>query len=161
MSDDSRPKLADLSNELADVSLGQVKKLVVQLGVQSGKCNDVDYYPVPERKTQLLDMWLRGDIHATWSKLVNALKNPAVGEHTLALKIQAKYCSCLQPHHSEELTETPPSCECITTKKSDSSSVALHMHDTTRNKIGTPTISNCYINYSLHPTPLTKFGNDR
>ena len=118
MSDESPPKPADLCNELADVSLGQVKELVVQLGVHSSKCDDVDCYPVPERKSQLLGMWLRGDIHATWSKLVNALKNPAVGEHTLAVNIQAKHCSSPQPHHSEQPTETPPSCECCSIGKS-------------------------------------------
>ena len=112
MSDESPPELADLCNELADVSLGQVKKLVVQLGVHSSKCDDVDYYPVPERKPQLLGMWLREDIHATWSKLVNALKNPAVGEHTLAVNIQAKYSSSPQPHHSKQ------SCECCSIGKS-------------------------------------------
>ena len=107
MSDESPPTLADLCNELADVSLGQVKKLVVQLGVHPSKCDDVDSYPVPERKQKLLDMWLRGDDHATWRKLVDALKKPAVGEHTLAGKIQVKYCPSLPPHHPIERPSLP------------------------------------------------------
>ena len=113
MSDDSPPELADLCNELAEVSIGQLKKLVIQLGLRSGKCDDVDYYPVPERKQKLLDAWLREDIHATWSSLVSALNNPAIGEHTLAEKIRAKHCPSLQPCHSVQLSETLPSCECI------------------------------------------------
>ena len=100
MSVESRPKLADLCNELANVSLGKVKELVVQLGVHSSKCDDVDSYPVPERKQKLLGEWLRGD--ATWRKLVDALKKPAVGEHALAKKIQVKYCPSLPPHHPIE-----------------------------------------------------------
>ena len=82
--EENPPNLADLSNELANLSIGTLKELVVQLGVHRRSCDDVDYYPVQERRLKLLDAWLTVDESATWSKLIDALNKPAVKEHVLA-----------------------------------------------------------------------------
>ena len=85
-----------LVNELADLHIGKVKSLVVQLGVSLGECDNVDYVPVEERRQKLLGYWLKVDESATWSKLVDALKTPAVNQHSLAKKIREKYCASSQ-----------------------------------------------------------------
>ena len=96
-----------LVNELAHLEIGTVKSLVVQLGVSRGECSDVDYDPVKERRQKLLDCWLKVDESATWSKLVDALKSPAVDEHSLAEKIRVKYCDRPSPAQTTP-SQRPP-----------------------------------------------------
>ena len=85
----------DLLNELADVSIANVKNLVIQLGVHKSKCEDADYVQFRERKTYLLDSWLKIDEKPSWSKLVNAMNTPSVREHEIAEQIRVKYCPSL------------------------------------------------------------------
>ena len=83
------PRLVTLCNELADLTVGQTKALVLQL---CGRHFDMDYVPVEDRKLKLLEKWLTSDSNATWSKLVNALKAPALELHALAEIIRTKHC---------------------------------------------------------------------
>ena len=96
-----------LLNELANLPIGTVKSLVVQLGVSRGECSDVDRVPVEEIRLKLLDCWLKVDKSATWSKLVNALKTPAVNEQSLAEKIRVKYCDLPSPAQTAP-SQRPP-----------------------------------------------------
>ena len=97
-----------LVNELANLHIGTVKSLVVQLGVSRGECSNVDYVPVEERRQKLLDCWLKVDESATWSKLVHALKTPAVNEHSLAEKIRVTYCDHCDPAQTAAPSQRPP-----------------------------------------------------
>ena len=47
--------------------------------------------PVEEQRQRLLEDWLNTDVDATWNKLVNALKTPAVGQYALAERIRMEY----------------------------------------------------------------------
>ena len=53
--------------------------------------HDVDGAPVKEQRQRLLEHWLNTDVDATWNKLVNALKTPAVGQYALAERIRMEY----------------------------------------------------------------------
>ena len=87
-----------LLNELANLDIGTVKSLVLQLGVSRGECSDVDRrVPLEEIRHKLLGYWLKVDESATWSKLVDALKTSSVNEHSLAKKIREKYCDRPSP----------------------------------------------------------------
>lgn len=109
-----------LLNELADLPIGKVKSLVVQLGVSRGECSNVDYVPVDERRQKLLDSWLKVDESATWTKLADALNTPAVSECELSAKIRQKYCC--RPSNSS--AQTVPSQKPVLTRES-----AISDHD--------------------------------
>ena len=86
------PTLKDLSNELNSVvdwhSLG------VKLGVQSYELSAIerDYHGDSVRcKHEMLGRWLHSAKLPTWKAVADALWQ--MEERTLAVKIQAKYCS--------------------------------------------------------------------
>ena len=85
----------ELLNELAGVSISNVKNLVIQLGVHKSECENVDYHPLKDRNRVLLDTWLKIDENASWSKLVNAMNKPSVREYEIAEQIRVKYCPSL------------------------------------------------------------------
>lgn len=91
------PDLKDLTNELADLTWGQVKKLALQLGVKKASLDKIeeDRQKSDDRKMDAMERWLRQDLKASWEKIVEALNSKAFqGEmNTLAESIQAKYCT--------------------------------------------------------------------
>lgn len=44
---------------------------------------------------EVLQLWLRRSPQPTWETIVEALKDPIVGEPRLAKEIEAKYCHSL------------------------------------------------------------------
>ena len=86
------PTLKDLSEELNSVvdwySLG------VKLSVQSYELHTIekDYYGDNGRcKHEMLVRWLHSAKCPTWKAVADALLQ--MGEHTVSVKIQTKYCS--------------------------------------------------------------------
>ena len=86
------PTLKDLSNELNSVvdwhSLG------VKLGVQSHELSTIekDHHGDSVRcKHEMLVRWLHSAKRPTWKAVSDALWQ--MEEHTVAMKIQTKYCS--------------------------------------------------------------------
>ena len=89
----TRPKLAELCNELAHLELTRTKGLVVQLCEISP--DDIDYAHVDEGRQKYCRFWLEKDPRATWTRLVKALIAPSLEEFTLAEDIRRKYCPWL------------------------------------------------------------------
>ena len=86
------PLLKELSNALDSVVNWQL--LGVKLGLQDHELSTIeqDYRGDNERcKSKMLGRWLQIAELPTWKAVVDALQQ--MGEHTVASKIQAKYCS--------------------------------------------------------------------
>ena len=86
------PLLKELSNALD--SIVNWYSLGVKLGLEDHELSAIeqDYRGDCDRsKLEMLSRWLRNAKLPTWKAVIDALQQ--MGEHAVALKIQAKYCS--------------------------------------------------------------------
>ena len=86
------PLLKELSNALDSVV--KWHSLGVKLGLEDHELSsiDQDFRGDNERcKHEMLSRWLRSAKLPTWKAIVDALQQ--MGEHAVASRIQAKYCS--------------------------------------------------------------------
>ena len=84
------PSLRDLSNELNCVSW---HSLGVKLGLKGHQLRTIeeDYRGNERMKYEMLDLWLRSAKNPSWKAIVKALH--LMEEHTVADRIQQKYCN--------------------------------------------------------------------
>ena len=70
-----KPKLADLSNELGDLTWSEIKSLAVQLEIDYNKLLKIEEQTnqATDRMHQALNIWLKKDPNASWEKVINAL----------------------------------------------------------------------------------------
>lgn len=82
--------LRNLANELKEVV--EWYQLGISLGIKSYRLDEIRMNrmgDVQHCKLSMLDVWLRGDIYASWNKMVGALDEN--GHSFVADRIRAKY----------------------------------------------------------------------
>ena len=70
-----KPKLADLSNELGDLTWNDIQSLAVQLEINFNELLKIEEQTnqATDRMHRALNMWLEKDPDASWEKIINAL----------------------------------------------------------------------------------------
>ena len=87
----SKPVLADLSQELDDLTWSEVTYLGVQLGMKFCVLQKIgDTKADSVRLLSAMDAWLQSDPKASWKKVVRALR--AIRKEVLAQELEEKYC---------------------------------------------------------------------
>lgn len=99
-----------LVNELVKVI--EWERLGLSLGIKKHKLQEIKTYRSNNGslcKLDLLDLWLRSDVHASWSKLVDALKS--LDEYNdIVLTLNEKYLG-IKPCKSQTVR-----CVCVTVR---------------------------------------------
>ena len=97
-----KPKLADLSNELGDLTWSEIKSLAVQLEIDYSELLKIQEQTdqATDRMHQALNIWLKKDPNASWEKVINALDR-VKGKDVLIQKLKEKYL----PQSPGNLTE--------------------------------------------------------
>ena len=114
----SKPVLADLSQELDDLTWSEVTYLGVQLGMKFCVLQKIgDTKADSVRLLSAMDAWLQSDPKASWKKVVRALR--AIRKEVLAQELEEKYCR----DGGSEL--------CVTAAENDGSSAATVAEETT------------------------------
>ena len=87
-----KPKLADLSNELGDLTWSEIKSLAVQLEIDYNKLLKIEEQTnqATDRMHQALNIWLKKDPNASWEKVINALDR-VKGKDVLIKTLKEKY----------------------------------------------------------------------
>ena len=93
MMSDVKPKLGQLSCELASLTWGEVTSMAVQLGVEFPTLRQIgqDHSELSVRILAAMDNWLSNDQKASWMKVVSALRT--IKKNVLADDLEKKYCS--------------------------------------------------------------------
>ena len=87
-----KPKLADLSNELGDLTWSEIKSLAVQLDIDFNELLKIEEQTdqATDRMHRALNIWLQKDPNASWEKVINALDR-VKGKDVLIQKLKEKY----------------------------------------------------------------------
>ena len=87
-----KPKLADLSNELGDLTWSEIKSLAVQLEIDYNELLKIEEQTnqATDRMHRALNIWLEKDPNASWEKVINALDR-VKGKDVLIQKLKEKY----------------------------------------------------------------------
>ena len=110
------PQLSDLDTALAPLPWSDVKRMAIQLhsNLTLSTLDQIeeDRSKVGERRLYCMDVWLKIDCEASWTKLVTALDK--IGQNELARKIESRHCVCLPKSdtcvHTNTYTESPTAC---------------------------------------------------
>ena len=87
---DAKPKLADLSLELEDLTWSETVKFGVQLGMEYSVLKKIGEDKTDDlRFLAAMDAWLQSDPKASWKKVVRALR--AIRKEVLAQELEEKY----------------------------------------------------------------------
>lgn len=89
----SKPALSDLMNKVAPKTPDKWKMIGLQLGVSVNRLNAIEYQRQADTNSIFMEVftaWEKqpGDKPCTWSTMIDVLRSPAVGEHTLAQTLQ-------------------------------------------------------------------------
>jgi hypothetical protein len=100
--DDVKPKLADLSTELGDLTWSDIQSLAVQLEIDFNELLKIEEQTdqPASRMHRALNIWLKTDPNASWEKVINALDR-VKGKDVLIQKLKEKYL----PQSPGNLTE--------------------------------------------------------
>ncbi|CAI8049046.1 hypothetical protein GBAR_LOCUS27005 [Geodia barretti] len=87
-----KPKLADLSNELGDLTWSEIKSLAVQLDIDYNELLKIQEQTdqATDRMHQALNIWLKKDPNASWEKVIYALDR-VKGKDVLIQTLKEKY----------------------------------------------------------------------
>ncbi|CAI8045033.1 hypothetical protein GBAR_LOCUS24922 [Geodia barretti] len=88
-----KPKfMADLSNELGDLTWSEIKSLAVQLEIDYNELLKIEEQTnqATDRMHRALNIWLEKDPNASWEKVINALDR-VKGKDVLIQKLKEKY----------------------------------------------------------------------
>ena len=88
-----KPKfMADLSNELGDLTWSEIKSLAVQLEIDFNELLKIEEQTnqATDRMHRALNIWLEKDPNASWEKVINALDR-VKGKDVLIQKLKEKY----------------------------------------------------------------------
>lgn len=85
-----QPALSDLTQELKDLAWPDVHNMAIQLELKVATLTNIELqYPIPSnRLSATMDAWLASDKHASWKKIIKALK--AIGQNFVAESIRTK-----------------------------------------------------------------------
>ena len=92
MDDVKQTFMADLSNELRDLTWSDIKDLAVQLKIDFNKLLNIEGQTdqPTDRMHRALNIWLEKDSNASWEKIINAL-NRVKGKDVLIQKLKEKH----------------------------------------------------------------------
>ncbi|CAI8031365.1 hypothetical protein GBAR_LOCUS17811 [Geodia barretti] len=87
-----KPKLADLSNELGDLTWNDIQSLAVQLEIDFNELLKIEGQTdqPTNRMHRALNIWLEKDPNASWEKVINALDR-VKGKDVLIQTLKEKY----------------------------------------------------------------------
>lgn len=106
------PQLSDLDTALAPLPWSDVKRLAIHLhnNITTSTLDQIeeDRSKVGERRIYCMDVWLKIDCEASWTKLVSALDE--IGQNQLARKIESRYCLCLPKPDTRRSMQTRTEC---------------------------------------------------
>ena len=87
-----KPKLADLSNELGDLTWNDIQSLAVQLEINFNELLKIEEQTdqPTDRMHRALNIWLEKDPNASWEKVINALDR-VKGKDVLIQTLKEKY----------------------------------------------------------------------
>ena len=92
MDDVKQTFMADLSNELRDLTWSDIKDLAVQLKIDFNKLLKLEEQTdqPTDRMHRALNIWLQKDPNASWEKIINALDR-VKGKDVLIQTLKEKY----------------------------------------------------------------------
>ena len=115
-----RPQLKDMVVALAGLTWDEVTLMAVQLRVDMSTLTNIEqqYSDPGVRTLRSMNSWLQSDPHASWSKIVTALRT--INRLTVARAVEQQYCQSVETTASPASQpptgpHSPPPTESVTT----------------------------------------------